>query len=346
MALDITIPAGVMSALKAGTPVPKDAPSTPEPKAESGTEKRDSAPEKKEPKAEPRQVKESKPKEREKGDEPLIEEDKKPEKKIWKLKDGEKEVDYDASDEEAVKRDVQKVRAAERRFEEAAAARREAEEFWSAIQDPKNAEKFRQNPKLMEVAKAAILQEMEEASLTEEEKAQRLKDKRLAHYESQEAAEKATKAERETQARRETYVADYEKRIISALDSGKLPSTERAVSAMAWVLEQAVNQGVDISADEAASIVVRDELAGFKHYVGQMAPEQVMEWLGPDVMAAIRKADLTRVKSTRSNPFPKQEARRELLERHEAPKRLPSKEWKDSLSMADFGEYLKAQRGH
>ncbi len=321
---DPIIPAGAFAAMKAGQPAPQapapkaDAPKTITRKAEA-----------------PKDVKLSNSMSQD-NPTPEAPKDMTPaEKKIWKLKVEGEEFDFDATDEEAVKREIMKARGADKRFQTAAQMKKQAEQFFEMLKDKGNASKFRTDPTIgqnfMELAKAAVWEQMQEEQMTPEQKEQRDKDKELEEYREykrQKEEEGQTKAQKERQAQFETH---YETRIMKALEIGGIPKTHAAVSRMADYLEKSLEHGYDLSPEELVQEVRKDYSGDISAILDSLTEDQLLSFIGENNAEKLRKADLKRLRSTQSAPFQQRENSRPPAKQAASPKKLGASEWKEDI---------------
>ena len=201
------------------------------------------------------------------------------EKKIWKLKADGEEFEFDASNEEAIKQEIMKARGANKRFEEAAKARKEAdaqrkeaEEAFAMLKDPAQLKKLLADPRISvdfkKLAEEFVWEQIQEQSLTPEQRKQKELERELAKYKEQEQETLTKKEAAEAAQLQAHYESDYEQRIISALESGGIPKTRGAVRRMAHYLELAVQNGVDVTAQDLVSRVRQDLLDEHREMYG------------------------------------------------------------------------------
>jgi hypothetical protein len=157
--------------------------------------------------------------------------------------------------------------------------------------------------KFREIAEQYILQQIEQESLTPEERAQAEKERKLSEYERKEK-ETAEKAEQEKNAQLEKHWAEqYEKTIISALQSSDLPKTPYTVKRMAELMQKNLDHGLDLEPQYIAQLVKEDFIAEQKALIGSASAEQLIAMFGDDVANKIRKYDLSKYQA--KNPVPK-----------------------------------------
>jgi|GEM_PF-6936030 hypothetical protein len=102
--------------------------------------------------------------------------------------------------------------------------------------------------------------------------------------------------------RRQTEIAkqEYEKKIIAALENSKLPKSEVTIRAMARYLELAHQNNLDLPIETLSSLVYNDQLNHTKHFITQFEGQQLIDFLGEEIINKIRKADLARLKAGHS----------------------------------------------
>lgn len=331
MAESISLPPGAFAAMKAGTPQPPTVAKTPavaEPiktinrKADSAStppqsnspEKPDSSPEKPSETSPPSNLTPQ-------------------EKKIWKLKADGEEFEFDATDEESVKREIMKARGADKRFKSAAELKQQAETFFGMLKDPASLKKVLEDPRIgVDVKKFAeelVWEQIQEAQMTEEQKAQRAKDRELDEFRNRDLTEKQKKDADAKQQRQVQYENHYEEKITQALQIGGIPKTPRTVARMADELILAMEGGLDLSAAELVAKVRTDYLSDFNTVLNAADAKLLMELLGEGNLEKVRKADLERIRSMESNPFPKRVQKTDA--KSGQPKRLGASEWKEDL---------------
>lgn len=246
-----------------------------------------------------------------------------PAKKKFKYKADNQEIEEELDDSEIASR-LSLAKAAQKRMQEASMTKKQAEQFFQALQnDPMSVlsnEKIMGQKKFREIAERFLLQQIEQESLTPEQRAQAEKDRRLQEYERQEKEQKS-KAEQEQLAHLENhYAQEYQKTIISALNSSSLPKNDFTVARMASLLQKNLQHGLDLPPQALAQLVREDYERELKSLIGSSEGEQILRLLGEDVANKIRKHDLSKFQL--KNPGPK---RHETVE-NEPPKKMSSRE--------------------
>ena len=260
------------------------------------------------------------------------------EPKIWKLKADGEEFEFDASDDEKVKREIMKSRGADKRFKEAAAQRQQAEQFINMLKDPGQLEQVfsKLGVDFDKIAEDRLWNKIQESQLTPEQKEQREKERDYQRLKDMEQnwgkIQKDLKFQQDV-AHNETQ---YERTILKALETQGIPKDHYTVAKMADYMVSAVKQGYDVTFDEIASQIKKDNAEYFRTHTEHMSDEQLIELLGQRGAEKFRKADVKRVRSPTANPFPERMPR--SGERKEAPiEKLHSADWRDAITKEFLG---------
>lgn len=342
MAEAISLPPGAFAAAKSGAPQP--APAAPKPEATPKPKEAAKAPEivrRPAPEAKPDPVPPKPAAEAAPAGETAAE------KRIRKLKVAGQEREWDLSNEEETLRAIAKGLGADEVFRKTARDREEFENALKIIQgggDPKkidaalrkvgiDPEKFAE-----QLVWEKIQREQREAEWAKDPAAKkRWEDEQelIARRAADEAAREAglTQKQRDDQAR---FESGYAKKIEAALDLGKIPKTPEAVARMADELMIAVENGLDLSAEEIVA-KVRDDYAGeISTICNGMDGDQLIQFLGAANLEKIRKADLARLKNPQGNPFPVRSQQKQAADRKDAPTqreaRMSGSQWRESLA--------------
>lgn len=255
-------------------------------------------------------------------------------RKIWKLKDGDKEYEYDATDEEQLKRDVMKARAADKRFKEAFETKQQAEQFFNMLKDPAQLRQVLTDPRvgvdLKKLAYDYVLEEMEEAKLTPEQRVQRDRDRRLAEYEERDKKQVERDKSAKNAGRVKEFETHYEQKIIAALEVQGVPREPEIVERMAAYLERSMLMGYDLAPEELAQLVKIETKKYLNTYAESLSEDETLEFLGDKIAEKLRKGDLKRLRTTQSDPFPTRAAPNPSKKPHAQNKKLGS-EWRAGL---------------
>jgi hypothetical protein len=201
-------------------------------------------------------------------------------------------------DEQTVIRDYQLAQASHKRFKEAA----EKEKFVLGLQ-----ERMKSDP-------ASVMKELglDPRKFSEELLAKALdeemlspEEKRLRALENENKQLKETEKQREERQKEERLVektkkarADLEGRMVDAISNSKLPRNATTVRRISEVMYQAVNNGYDMSIEDAVSIVSDDYSGGVNEFLGSINDaERLISVLGPEKIKMLRDYELSKVKN-------------------------------------------------
>lgn len=211
-------------------------------------------------------------------------------------------------DEDSVWRDYQKYRASEKRLQEAAKLKQEAEERFSRLkQDPLSLlldEEFGFDPEDLGQKFLEHAYEKQYKDLDPRDKEMRELQKRLADYESKEQQAKEeqemTAREKFVESRKEALAKTLAEAMESTLLS-KHPETSAALlREMAMYMRTAKENGEDVSPQELAQFVENNRFKQYHMLANQFEGEQLIEFLGKDIVNKIRKADLERLRGKKA----------------------------------------------
>lgn len=152
----------------------------------------------------------------------------------------------------------------------------------------------------------AAIEEEKERALPPEEQALRRKAREADEYkrklEEREKSEAQAREDAETEHHKEAFAGTF----LKAMEStGLPPSSARAVMhRVASVYLAAVQAGEEVSPEEAASYAVEHLRAEHQAIVQGMSVPELVEWLGADMMNAIRRHDLEQYRKRKGTSAP------------------------------------------
>lgn len=242
-------------------------------------------------------------------------------------------------DEAEVIRLAQEGKLSTKRLQEAAQIKKQAEALIARAKNPEQlAELFQElGIDVDSWSEQRVWQKIQESELTPEQKEQRKIDAELKKYRDKEAKEKADADTAEDTALQQHYEVDFEKKIISALDIGGLPTKGKAgrevVRRMANYMLVAAQNNLDLEPKDLVAQVRRD-LNEEHRAMYDDAPEDLLnELLGP-AGKRLREADVKKLKTTQQQAFSKPtSATREAAANK--PVKLNGPEWRKAV-MKDF----------
>jgi len=209
--------------------------------------------------------------------------------------------------EEEMIADYQSRKASAKVFRDASEARKKSESIMSGMRDNPVQALLDAGMSMEEVQEAFYSQTKKFLDLsdeTDEQRAAREEKEELIAFREERVR---LKEEREAGNAREEalrYETDIESEFTAALEEGNIPSSPQAISRIAQIQIMSLNSEdpIEMSVHEAAQVYHRERKDDVNTMFGGMSVEQMMEWIGPDRMKAVRKHDLGKIGSKASNP--------------------------------------------
>lgn len=223
---------------------------------------------------------------------------------LRKYKIGNEEV---ALSDEDIARDYSKWKGGDKALREAAEARKSIEGFWEALQ--KDPEAVLNDPRLpldrKKLAEKWLVKQIEEelnppdprdAKLTEAEK-------RIKEYEDREKAEKEAKEAAEYEAAKEQRKLAISETLHKAMQSTQLSKHPESAAAvlreMAMYMRVAKERGEEVTPEQLVEHVHNTRFHQMYTLSHQFEGEELIEFLGEEIVNRIRRADLARIKAKR-----------------------------------------------
>lgn len=215
-----------------------------------------------------------------------------------KINGEEKEIDY-----ATLRRDYQIKAAADKKFKDAAEARKKAEDIMELLRkDPKKALSHPDiGIDLTEFAENIIVEHLEQASMTPEQK-ELSELRRFKEQQEKAAAEKAAQeAESQEDAEVQALVEQFESEAPDALVSAGLPITEWTYNKLKQLKIQSMREGYEVTTKELASLAKEDYDKELKTFFSQATPDVLAGLLGEKVKD-INDLSLKQAKSIEKKP--------------------------------------------
>lgn len=246
--------------------------------------------------------------------------------RVYKVKiDGqEEEVNIDDRADELLAA-YSKVKASNKKFEEAAAERKAAEKErqeakamidrmksdpWSVMKelglDPRT------------TSEEYLIKQLELEAMTPEQKKAMEMEKKLKDYEEREQLtkkeqeekikmeEEAKAAERIAQ-KSQAFAKEYSDQTLEALQSSKLPRSQKVVAEVAKKMLEAAEDGYEMTPKQAVKLVEKEHMAALSSLLKDAYPDLLASLLGDEAMKKLRKRDVEKLK----NPAPKAPSKEE-----------------------------------
>ena len=200
----------------------------------------------------------------------------------------------------------QKASSAEKRFQEASQKMKQTEAFMKQLkEDPIS---VLNNPALgldfRRVAESYLEGILQDELMDPKDKKLRDTESELEKY-RREDKQRREDAAREQEVRRAEeferlktkHAEEYTRTFQEALEAEGLPKSSQTIRRMAQYMEQALKQGVKVSAAEVASLVKDDYIQEQKSLMGGMSAEQLVQVLGIEAVDKLRQHNLAKVSS-------------------------------------------------
>lgn len=222
----------------------------------------------------------------------------------WTLKTSKGEIEYDPSDTEATKAWVQKGMDAQQKWQEAAAIRNQSYKFMEALKA--NPREILENPALgidlVKVAEEVLYDKLEEENMTPAERKLRDENRALKAAEKKrelEAQQAQIASQKEAQQRTHALIEE-------TVEAAGLPVTGENIDRVYDYMKQAAEAGLsNVSPKDVIDHVKTDFISDRQNYVRNMPVDQLMEFLGKDVVDGLRKHNLEVLKAKpKAKPTP------------------------------------------
>lgn len=248
------------------------------------------------------EVKEAKPKQESKPKPKEPKEEPKPAKRFVKANVNGRE---ESVDEETLIRHYQKERAAEERFQRASQIEKQTANFIEALKaDPaKVLSDKRLGVNMREVAMKILSEQVEEEIQDPMERKFKSQEQKLKEYEDRETKQREEVIQREHQERHQRAVNERKQHFGQIFEKAmelsplaKSPETAAtALKDMALYYRLAKSQGYEATPDELAAHVQQKQMSSMYSAANTLSGDELISFLGPDVLKKIRQADLARI---------------------------------------------------
>lgn len=153
------------------------------------------------------------------------------------------------------------------------------------------------NPAMVQAVKQWLYEnEVEPATLTEEQRALREKDAKISKFEADEKERKRIEDEAKFNSERERFFNEYRKKIWDGIVSQKLPQTELMVARITRKVQLMRKAGMEADFDKAAKLVRSELIAEYNDYLGKSTESDILNILPDGVAERLNKAYLSKLK--------------------------------------------------
>lgn len=195
---------------------------------------------------------------------------------------------------------AQQGKVAGKRFQEAAALRKQAEDVLRFAKENPTEFFKRTGMNARQWAEEYLVGELKREQMTPEQKRAAENEEKLRVYE-QERKDAKTKKEREDQETlRKQHHDRYDTLFVEALSKSGLPKTAYTIKRMAELQLVNLRKKLDLNADQLTKIVREDYINEQKALFGGMEGDQIIEFLGQDIVKKLSKAQLAKLKAKSS----------------------------------------------
>lgn len=219
--------------------------------------------------------------------------------------------DLDLSEEEVIQL-ASLSAGAQKRFQEAAMQRKQNEDLVAYLKaNPAEAmKKLGLDPR--KFSEEFLVDALKKEAESPEAKKIREAEERIKGYEEKEkqqlearqkweAEQKALQEKAAADAKQKEIIERYDRVFTEALEKSGCQKNQYTVKRMADLQRINLKKKLDLSADSLAKIVREDVENEVKHHVNDRTGEQLMEFLGADIIKKITKAQIAKLKGAPSN---------------------------------------------
>ena len=221
-----------------------------------------------------------------------------------KYKIGNEEVSL--SDED-IARDYSKWKGSDKAFREASDAKKATEAFMKALrEDP---EKILNDGRIpidkRKLAEKWLMDEIEKEMNPPDPRDAKLSDaeRRLKEYQDREEAEIKAKEEHEYETVKEQRKSEISKTLSQAMQATHLSKDPESAASvlreMAIYMRAARERGEDVTPDELVEHIHNQRFSQFYNLAHKFEGEELIEFLGEEIVNRIRKSDLARLRASR-----------------------------------------------
>lgn len=221
---------------------------------------------------------------------------------IWKTKKGKETLKVNGKAREIqdyndLKRLAQLGLAANEKFQQASEKIKQAEAIVELLQTNPEKALEKLGFDVRQMAEEYLKNELQREVLTEEQRKLLDMERKLAEYEAEKKQkEEEEKANRINELQRH-YEAELSDKIIKAIETYKLPRSERTISRIAEKLYVALENGYEIDPLDIAPLVKQEIDEELRGMYGTLDVEAMLSILGEDNLKKIREHELKRVKA-------------------------------------------------
>lgn len=211
--------------------------------------------------------------------------------------------------EEELARDYERKQASYKRMEEAAKLRKEAEEILSLPK--KDLNKFLREQgvtmeALTDILAARLEEDVDEKTLTPEQKKAKQDAAKLKKYEEQEENERKQKETDENLSKVEKAKQVFDEKISTALADTGLSKDPYTIRSAALFIRSCLQAGFEPDAAEIREAIEGRVKADYQSQSSKLEGKDLVAWLGEDIVKKIRSYDLERLRAKKTSAAPQE----------------------------------------
>lgn len=226
----------------------------------------------------------------------------------------------------------QQGKVASQRFQEAAAMKKEAQEILNLSKKDQREFFKRSGIDPRKWAEDFLMDELKRDAESPDQKKSRENEERLRQYEENEKRTKETAHKQENDRLTNEKRQEFDVMFVKALNESGLPKTPFTIKRMAELQLVNIKKGLELGPQQLAKIVREDYATEQKTLLSALDGDQLIEFLGPDLVKKLSKAQIAKLKARGVATSP----RRAQVQRDE-----PA----EGNSRSDWQEYQRRNRG-
>lgn len=256
----------------------------------------------------------------------------------FKVKVNSKEIEREYKTQDEMVKDIQKGLAADEKMMTATAKERRAQEFIEKLmKDPKSLLRAKElglsREQIRKLGEELVAEELEEELMDPKDKKIRDLETERQTWKADQERKAKEKADQEFLETKKKYADDYTKQIMEVVDKSTLPKTPYMVSRVARLMAASLNTEKPLTAMDAVPLVKEDYKADIAHFLKDLSPTQITEFLGEDIGKKIRQYDLDKLKSPLQDlKKPEVQAVSDEPREKKKEKRITATEWRKKFS--------------
>ncbi len=152
------------------------------------------------------------------------------------------------------------------------------------------------------MAEAIINNEIEELGKSPEQKEKEKFQKEYEELKAKVESDKKKKDAEDFQRLQETAARELDTEMSAAIAKAGLPKNARTVRYMAEAMMFALENNIELSANDLVPYVKKHALSEFKEMISALPDEEFENWLGKDQIGRIRKRSISKMKQSGQSP--------------------------------------------